>query len=114
MVSSWARLSPFEHVAAQGYGQAECFHQQPAEDKDTAASWIGKEQQGGNGEEESGRHHQESGKLHGFFLSSLEVSRYSGADGFMGGRPKSISAARGTRGMCFVTVSGRQRTFYEF
>jgi hypothetical protein len=55
-------------VAAHGYGEAEGFNAEPAEHEDGAGQGSGKEEERGDGENESGWHDQQSGVFHGLSL----------------------------------------------
>jgi hypothetical protein len=64
-------------MTAHGDTQAEDFNGQPAEDERGAERWVRKQYQSGDGEEESGGHHQQSCKYHGPCLSDVPEKEWS-------------------------------------
>src|SRR6266702_8356272 len=108
---SWARrrgvfFGTWFHVAADCDAQPEKFDGQSANHKRGAQGGIRKQNEGGDGKKETGRHHQQSRIFHGlpFQASPGDINRppeFCG-DGVPPSGPG--SAQRGTQGgVCFVT-----------
>jgi hypothetical protein len=88
-------------VSAEGDGETEALNSQPAEDECRAAGGgLGREQDdGGDGEEESGGQNEQSGEFHQRFLFVWMEYR---------------DPNRPIGSHCWIAFRGRLRSLYEF